>query len=155
MAFGFDWTCSIKPFDQSQNGNIIISAVDNVLTRKEVHDAFYNHEPDYGDTNQKYYWIDCGNARDYGQVVISDLHGRLKNIFDIFGTDLEKQDTVEQQGEGCNYYDRLMEQDLFINDWVSLYTITILKDLIFQKYLDYQGFVFNTDSYDVRKIPIV
>lgn len=154
-AFGLDWERIIKPYDSHKDSeaNITISCVDNINTRMEMLDAFYIKQENYiGDTHKKYLFLDCGNARDFGQVVLSDYGKKLKNMKDIFGEDIHKQDTVEIQGQGCSYQDRLNEQDLFINDWVSLYAITIIKDLLFKKEIDYQGFFFNTSDYLTQKI---
>lgn len=154
-AFGFDWDRSIEAYDSNYDSqcNITIAAVDNIQTRLNMLKYFYTKENGYcNDVSKKYLFIDCGNARDFGQVILSDQKKKLKNIEDIFGKDIHKQDTVDIQGHGCSYAESLLEQDLFINDWVSLYAITIIKDLLFKKEIDYQGFFFNTSDYLTQKI---
>jgi len=150
-AFGYDWESKTEPFNHHDvASNIVISAVDNIGTRHEILDQFFKCN-DGHDVRQPYFIIDCGNARDYGQVILTDYKNKLKNIYDLI-PDWIHQDTKEQQGEGCSYAERLEEQDLFINDWVSLYVITIIKDLLFKKQIDYQGFFFNTSNYETLKI---
>src|SRR5690606_27230332 len=107
-----------------------------------------------GDTRKNYLLFDCGNARNYGQVIMCDHSKKLKNIFDVYGKQLGKQDNIEQQGRGCSYAESLLEQDIFINDWVSLYMVTLLKDLLLVKEIDYQGFFFNTEDCLTQKLMI-
>ena len=155
-AFGLDWEMTVEPYnsDIDDKCNITIAAVDNVVTRQLMLKAFYRKHGSYTpDIKKKYLFIDCGNARDYGQIILSDFNKKLKNIDSII-PNWDKQDTIEQQGQGCSYAESLLEQDLFINDWVSLYAITIIKDLLFKKQIDYQGFFFNTSDYLTQKIMI-
>lgn len=154
-AFGFDWDCHTELYDQKKhsNFNVTISAVDNIAARKEILEGFYDSNS-HNDVEKPYYLFDCGNARDYGQVILCDHQKKLRNLFDIYGSNLEEQDTVEQQGHGCSYAESLLEQDLWINDWVSLYFSMIFKEMLFEKQLDYQGFVFNTSDFQTQKILI-
>lgn len=162
-AFGLDWECKKRKYNYKEdfNTNITIGAVDNVKARKEMVKGLYykdnksiKHRIRFPDTEKPYYLIVCGNARDFGQVILSDRKKELKNIFDIFGDDFRKYSGKKTQGEGCSYWDKLQEQDLFINDWVSMYAIVIIKDMLFKKRIDYQGFFFNTSEYETQKMSI-
>lgn len=156
-AFGYDWqSYNNACFELSQDelsSNITIIAVDNVDSRKELIKWFKESQKHVRDINKKYYLIDCGNGRDFGQVILSDHKGTLKTILD-FTDNLESHDTLEEQGQGCSYMEELQKQDLFINDYVSLYAITMIKELLFNKQIDYQGFFFNTVDYQTKKIMI-
>lgn len=153
MAFGYDWDCLNRKFKHGDHRcNILISCVDNVTARKKMMESFFEKSNSF-DTTKRFYYVDCGNARNFGQVIITDKDRKLKSIEDI-APNWNKQNTKKLQGEGCNYLDRLNEQDLFINDWASMYAITIIKDLLFEKRLNYQGFFFNTNRYETGKLMI-
>lgn len=154
-SFGFDWDCDNEMFTKKNNfhvlNNIVICAVDNVKSRKLILEEFYFARG--SDTNRPFYLIDCGNARDFGQVIFCDQKKELKNFFDYF-PEAKKKETIKIQGRSCSYAESLQEQDLFINDWVSLHAVNLIKKLMFEKQIDYQGVVFNTDSLDSVKMKI-
>ncbi len=151
-AFGYDWDCENVPYSNAHAANIVFSCVDNAEARAKILDAFFKRQQMY-DTRKGFYIFDCGNARDYGQVILTDQKHTLKHIGDIV-PDWDKQDTVEQQGESCSYAESLRKQDLFINDWVALYAVNLFKELLFKKEIDYQGVFFNTADFDAVKIKI-
>ena len=154
MSFGMDWNAfSGKYQDYHRTSNIVISCVDNIPTREYILEKFYQ-KGSFSDTTKKYYLIDCGNARDYGQVILSDHDQKLDNI-NKFVPAWRSQDTVEQQGMGCSYQQSLEEQDLFINDWVSLMAVDLIKELLLKKHLNHQGFFFNQSDCIIQKIKIM
>lgn len=153
IAYDLAWKCSLSDHPDDINKNLIISCVDNTETKQRIIDDFYSKvdEP-VSEQSIKYYLIDCGNGKDFGQVILSDVNKKLKNINDFFGRDLSKFDTKERQGDGCSYRIKLEEQDLFINDLVSIYAVNIIKDLIINKRIYYQGVFFNTTEFLTNKI---
>lgn len=153
-AFSLDWDCENKKFrSEDAKTNIVFGCVDNVPARKKILKEFY-HKSNSRDFEKKFFLIDCGNARDYGQVILSDYEGTLRNINDII-PDWHLQDTEELQGQGCGYMERMMEQDLFINDWVSLHAVNLIKELFFRKHLNYQGVFFDASQGTNNKLEIV
>ncbi len=153
-SFGFDWENSINRFDKSfdEGFNVVISCVDNLKTRKKMINFFYKKKH-YRDTEKGYYFIDAGNGKDFGQVVLFDKKRELKNIFEIY-PNIKESDKKEIQGNGCSFVEKLNEQDLFINDYVSLYIVRLLKELLFLKKINYQGYVFNLKTNEHAKILI-
>lgn len=153
-AFGLDWDSYIKPYDAKNhsNVNIVICAVDNVKARRKIIKGFYEGSGQYH-LSRKFFLIDCGNTRDYGQVILSDNANKLKNIYDI-SPDWDKQDTEEQQGEGCSYAEKLKEQDLFVNDWVSLFAVNFIKELLFNKQISYQAVFFDSNELVTSKLKV-
>ena len=76
MAFGLQWEAynnyldNIKPEDLQYN--LILSAVDNVQTRLNIKEALSIMDtPNREDYGTPFYWIDTGNGKDFGQVVLS------------------------------------------------------------------------------------
>jgi hypothetical protein len=131
----------------------MFSCVDNIEARKQILASFDDDKYNNRDYEKRFYLIDCGNARDYGQVIFTDAKHKLKALSDLV-PDWDKQDTVEQQGPACSYIESLQEQDLYVNDWVSMYAVQMLKELLFRKHIDYQGVFFNTAEFDAVKIKI-
>lgn len=157
LAFNLNWDSYPEYFrGKDIVGNIIISCVDNHKAKKDVIDSFFKKDDKYSiDINKRYFLIDCGNGRDFGQIILTDIDNKLKCFYDFFGKDISKYDTKNLQGEGCTYLDKLNEQDLFINDTISLYVVKIIKDMLFLKQLDYQGYFINTKDELVTKIDLL
>jgi PRTRC genetic system ThiF family protein len=142
-SFGFDWESSHYKYHQKDSDcNIMYMAVDNVDARINMFTDFYTKSNNNTDTKKRFFLIDCGNKKDSGQVILSDQAGKLKNISD-FAPNWKEQDTEEEQGVSCSYIESLNKQDLFVNDWVSLLAVNILKELLLNKAIDYQGYFFN------------
>lgn len=151
FAFGLNWTgYKRKPKAADLSSNFIITCVDNVKTRKEVRNYIAIKNQSY-DFDKNFYWIDCGNGKDFGQVLLSGTaeikkEFNLQDVFDIYG-DISKFDNEESQGiTGCSYADSLEKQDLFINDSVALECAQMVYTFIKNYYLEYKGVVINKNS---------
>lgn len=164
-AFGLDWNAKpsfAKP-DTAWNTNIVITAVDNAKFRNELAKTNVVSGNDY---QKPYYWIDCGNGRDFGQVVLGTFQAidqpksqyetiqTLRNVVDIYG-DLEKYDNTETQGiEGCSVAESLNKQDLFINDDIALQAMKMLWHLLRNYNVEANGAVVNQSSFQQRPMPL-
>lgn len=139
MAYGLDWSCELVKFNENQlYADIVITAVDNVATRRKVNKCFYMGNKIHGHIqNRRKYWIDCGNGRDFGQVVLSDHGHTLANIFDLDPDLKDTMDDVEVQGRGCSYADGLQEQGLFINTEMAQIAVTMLERMLADRYIRY------------------
>jgi PRTRC genetic system ThiF family protein len=152
MAYGIQWEARREKRIPKWGANITISCVDNVEFRKGMskYKAFYN-SPTRFDYRTPFYWIDCGNGKNFGQIVMADfaLHKqkrKLKNVYDIYG-DIQQFDNLENQGIlGCSYEDKLNQQDLFINDEIALKTADLVYKMLRYKQIDYHGVVVNQES---------
>lgn len=170
MIFGTQWEAYDEYCDFVPNSNIVISCVDKIDFRKKMQN-FIKKNKDVKDKNQDYktpfYWLDCGNGKDFGQVVLATLKeveqpnsknfeakSTLKSVYDIFG-DLEKFNTKETQGiESCSFIDSNMEQDLFINEIVSVHAAELLKGIILDLKLHYHGVVINQKIFNNKGIMV-
>lgn len=145
MAYGTQWEAIDKKKDEYWQSNITITCVDNVELRRKMcrRKKGINTNSRRTDYNTPFFWIDCGNGKDFGQVVLTDIEKKLKNVYDIYG-DLEQFDNIENQGIlGCSYEDKLNEQDLFINDEIALKTADLVYKMLRHKQIDYHGAVVN------------
>lgn len=170
MAFGLQWEAVNKYVkgDKLPKANIIITCVDNAKFRLEV-DYFFktqirSHEYDYA---KRYYWMDTGNGKDFGQVILSTIHhidqpqvndfttvDVLPSVIDIFG-DILKDDTKELQGmESCSFAESIQQQDLFINDSISTAAAKMLWRLLKDFFITTNGVMINQSTYQERGLPL-
>ena len=169
MSYGLDWECVNhyvkKTFPKS---NIIITCVDNVDIRSFIHSTrLLNHSNYSNDYKKNFYWLDCGNGKDFGQVVLCSLQPveqpeksiyncqkYLPSVIDIYG-ELEQYNTQETQGiEGCSMAESLAKQDVFINDEIAIQAVKIIQQLVRNFRISYHGAVVNQKTNKVIGIPV-
>lgn len=157
IAYGTDWYSYSEKHHGNFNSNILISCVDNVLFRKHLFHNSANPNKAYQPYEKPYYWLDCGNGKDFGQVVLGDPYdykNGLKSIFRIFN-DMEKYESVEFQGiESCGYADSLEVQDLFINDIIACHACELIWKLFRQEHLEYHGVIINQEKLICKPLKI-
>lgn len=159
MAFSFDWIAVPQRFNEPKiKANILISCVDNVKTRTSLHRKFRKKKRVMNvDYNTSLYWIDCGNGKDFGQVVLGshkitqpkskyETIRELPTILERF-PDLYQYENEEIQGiEGCSMEESLAKQDLFINDMIAVQAADILWKMFRYKFLNISGSVLNLEK---------
>lgn len=137
-AYGLDWKASSKPFKIDWKNtpgyisNIVITAVDSGAFRNKFHTWFRSglgvqavrgvtdqQHRDFGATR---YWLDTGNGKDFGQVVLGAES--LKDAVEVCGTFDERMDE-----ETCSTAESLGRQDLFINRLVADHAVDLLWGL--------------------------
>ena len=168
LSYGLDWDCRNEYVQDIPQANIIISCVDNVKFRNIVHKKFRTkHSGGRSDYNTNYYWLDCGNGKDFGQVVLGtfadikqpqksiyDCQGSLPTVIDIYGK-LSQYDTKEAQGiDGCSMAESLAKQDVFINDEIAIQAVKIVQQLVRNYRISYHGAVVNQATNKVIGIPV-
>jgi PRTRC genetic system ThiF family protein len=130
-------------------GNIIISCVDNVAARKLIYNYVANcsiHE--YHERINNLYWIDTGNGKDFGQVVLSTEKPKLDNVLDMF-PNMEKDEILDDT-PSCSLAEALEKQDLFINTFVAITAAQLVWDLTQLDELNWRGAFINLK----KQIPI-
>ena len=159
FSYGLDWEAYEEYHSGVMDSNITICCVDNMKFRKILYKSKINsrHKEDF---KIPYYLIDCGNGKDFGQVILSNVNDenrsksiqKLKTLYDIF-PNADKQDTTKIQGtRGCSYKEKLEEQDLFINDSIAVDACELLKKMLTVNSIDYQGCIINQSQN--KKLPI-
>ena len=123
------------------NAKIIVGCVDNHLARRVIHERT---------ESQDFYaamrvWIDAGNHRDSGQVVIgsskkpctpydkTSAYAHLPLPSCIFPSLLEPDPAPETNGLSCAELLALGEQDLLINDWMGIVTAQYVRQLLYMQ----------------------
>lgn len=140
--FGTMWKSVNKPFGTAANmrAAIYISCVDSAAARFEIAQVLKaaDRQQHYADTPR--YWMDFGNAKDTGQVILSTI-GTIKQphsekfetvdslpfITDEFAALLVQSDGDEQPS--CSLAEALEKQDLFINSALAQAGCSLLWQL--------------------------
>lgn len=172
-AFGLQWQAIPTAYNRSvinqgfHKANLVISCVDTAKARIEI--AQLQKTPKHDDDQlRQYYWLDLGNARDYGQVILGTLQSikqprkrikniptadRLPTILDLY-PHLERHDNVEEQGHSCSVAQSLASQDLCINSMIAEWGKKILWSLFKQMRIQHHGVYVNLETMTVNPIPI-
>lgn len=168
FAYGLQWDAVNQYVDNVPLANIIITAVDNAGYRmkldKTIKQGLAFNPADY---LKAWYWLDAGNGKDFGQVILSTINvdkderksrykviNELPSVVDIFGN-LKKHDSKKKQGiAGCSIAESLQEQDLFINDAISVQAVNLLWKLIREYNISYHGVIINQATLQQRGIAI-
>jgi len=158
--FGFQWDSYWDRYETFTSGpnlkpDIIISCVDSVKSRKEVHQV-------YVDRASALYWMDIGNEARKAQIILGSTHRNkekrrgsrefLPNFFDEFPG---VKDDPNDNTPSCSAMASLNRQDLFINKIVASYATHMLWTLLKDYMIDYRGMYINLETLQVNKIPIL
>jgi PRTRC genetic system ThiF family protein len=166
--FGLQWQAIPERYNGSLH-NIIITCVDTAKARIQIAKRIYRKKSYYRDQERCFYWIDAGNNKTRGQVVLATVERItgcnyrdkraentdhvpvLPNILELF-PDIEAHDNAAEQGPSCSLAEALGKQDLFINTLASTYAPQLLWTLFTQGRTQVQGAFFNLD--DVRTVAL-
>ncbi|GEM67582.1 thiazole biosynthesis adenylyltransferase ThiF [Sphingobacterium mizutaii NBRC 14946 = DSM 11724] len=155
--FGFDWEAVPENYNE-KTSNFVITCTDNISSRIQVSNLFKKDTSFLNksfDNNSLLYWLDFGNSRNIGQVILgSAFHiGKLalKNVDQLFDLKSNKE---EDQGPSCSLAEALTKQDMFINSTLAQLGCNLLWKLISKGQIDHQGLFLNLDTMNVKGIPI-
>lgn len=165
--FGTDWSAIPYRYGDRDysNANICISCVDSIASRKKIAKVNRNQERVRRvDIEGQYYWLDFGNSRTTGQVILGTLRDieqpktgeyevvkSLKVVTELF--DLSKVNEKDS-GPSCSLAEALRKQDLFINSTLAQLGCALLWKLLSTGSIDYQGLYLNLDTMKVNPIKI-
>lgn len=175
--FGSGWKAEDVLYSETsfRPANITISCVDTAAARIEIskiltdyqdqlllnskNNEYFNSAP----YTTSYYWMDFGNSRDTGQVILGttetiktksfDPPDYLPNVIEKF-PDIEKYDTEKIQGPSCSLADALNKQDLFINSTLAALGCDLLWKLFREGGIEYHGLFLNLKNMKVNPITI-
>ncbi|WP_432328186.1 PRTRC system ThiF family protein [Mucilaginibacter sp. P25] len=175
-AFGLNWKAVTERFDSKliketpelAMAMITVTAVDSVDARFEIADILINtRNKSHYLRNCPKYWLDFGNGRESGQVVLSTVgdikqpeskrfstRASLRMITDEF-PDLLRAGEVKDAGHNCSTSAALDEQDLFINASLAYPGVEILKKMFREGLLFDRGFFYNLKDYRVQPLKII
>ena len=167
--FGLNWESVCAQYPQEQEtANIVITCVDNVKSRIAIgkHLERNKNRGSYGgyDQSQCLYWLDFGNQRDRGQVIlgsIRDIEQPKKSKYETVGYlptvdkffDLTQVDEAES-GPSCSLAEALQKQDLFINSTLAQLGCALLWKLITEGSITTNGLYLNLSTMKVNPIKL-
>jgi PRTRC genetic system ThiF family protein len=173
--FGTAWKAVPRKFDveiiqdMSKEGqtNLYISCVDTAKARFSIAEILesYIGVRTY-ERSRPLYWMDLGNSRDTGQVLISTI-GQLKQpdskkyktvsrlpfLTDMFRTLLAVADESDDT-PSCSLAEALTKQDLFVNSTLANMGASLLWQLFREGVLFNRGFFMNLQDFRTQPIRI-
>lgn len=168
-AWGIETSFSCEKFDPEKHLKsstsdyrsltIIVGCVDNYMARREMHRALDEFRG-YGDAS-RVWWIDGGNGKASGQVLLGSTTKPLKTEQYFTGTsicralpapslqhpDLLRPERIEAKGDAsCPERVRLGEQGLNINQRVAIEMAEMLSSMLLQRNLKRFAVYFDFES---------
>jgi PRTRC genetic system ThiF family protein len=174
--FGTEWMSIPELYCKSPNiresilgANFIISCVDSVNSRKIISSIFrnrknqgdhlkdgYNHYSGH-DYMTSYYWLDLGNNRKTGQIILGTLrkikqpNKKCIDYLPSFNEEFPK--AKESSAEpSCSLAESLSRQDLFINKVMATFASNMLWHLINEFRINYRGIYINLETMKTQPI---
>jgi len=154
--FGLNWKAETERYDKAYcsiakgMASMTISCVDTVKARFEIAEILNTYRRNSGGHRDRpLYWMDFGNSKDTGQVVLSTVGeikqpaskqflpvGNLPYVTDKF-KDLLLQSEKADNTPSCSLAEALASQDLFINSTL----VNFGSSLIWQMFRE--GIIYN------------
>jgi len=165
--FGLQWNAEPILYDLKKhqiNCNILITAVDNVKIRLDIAKLFHNRQLNRGADKKNYYWMDIGNSKTSGQIVLGTMEkikqpNKTKNTIDYLRCitelfpDLQKHEDKDKT-PSCSLAEALDKQDLFINSIIAQYAVNMLWKMFREASIAYHGLFINLETMNVNPIKL-
>lgn len=171
--FGLQWESMPCMFDLTKHKfkcNFLITAVDKVKIRMQIGEKFNKSKEQktnefYANTMENnYYWIDIGNSKTSGQIVLG-TRGKIEQPKKTLNTidylpcittmfpDLQKHEDKDKT-PSCSLAEALDKQDLFINSIMAQYACNMLWKMFKEASLDYHGLYVNLETMNTNPIKV-
>ena len=172
--FGFSWEAKGQRYplkasadrEEPALANIIVTCTDNIRSRMNLWRFLKKHR-EHTSNNERspIYWMDFGNARTTGQVLIGNIRGKIlqpvsneylpvprMNVI----TEEVRYSTIKEKDSGpsCSLAEALQKQDLFINSILAQTGCNILWRMLREGRTFYRGAYLNLDTLRINPIPI-
>ncbi|MBB5395149.1 PRTRC system ThiF family protein [Mucilaginibacter sp. AK015] len=171
--FGTNWRAETIRYDKASikdrdlaSATITISCVDTVDARYEIAEILKHLADQYGGRNRVQYWMDFGNSRSSGQVILSTLEKikqpdselyrpveTLPLVTDEF-KDLLSASEQADHTPSCSLAEALTKQDLFINSALANCGASLLWQLFREGILFNRGFFLNLQDFRTQPLKI-
>lgn len=172
--FGTNWKAVIEQFNTTNlkflpnqgKANIFISCVDTASARFDIakvlegFNGYHNWE-----RNKCLYWMDIGNSRYTGQVILSTIGNIQQPNSKLFRTvsnlayvTEEFRELLESQNDNnepsCSLAEALEKQDLFINSTLANMGASLLWKLFRDGMTQHRGFFLNLSEFKSQPIMV-
>ncbi|MCT1526054.1 PRTRC system ThiF family protein [Sphingobacterium lactis] len=166
-GFGFNWKAVPENFISSSDmASITITCVDNVTSRLQVADCFSKNRYNHYHYSSRQYWMDCGNDKETGQVLLSTIgehdqpqsekyhvQGSLPLITDEYGI-LLRESEMKSTTPSCSLAEALEQQDLFINTNIANIGASLIWKMFRKGMIKNRGFFINLEDFRMQPIKI-
>jgi len=157
-------TDNLHLLPEASKANVYITCVDTVSARFDIANALRKVcRNSRNDRAQPFYWMDCGNSRVTGQVLLATLTeikqpeserfrtvANLPKVTDEFKELLEEVD--DHNEPSCSQADALKKQDLFVNTGVAVNGAELLWQLLCEGMIEHRGVFLNIKKF--KTVPL-
>jgi len=172
---GTNWKAETVKYEKNNFGRlpdnakamITITCVDNVKARFSVAEILKEKDNYRNYSNEPRYWLDFGNSKDIGQVLLSTVGnirqpnsnkyetvGNLPFVTEEFG-ELLWQSETEDDMPSCSLAEALKKQDLYINSTLAQMGCSLLWNLFRNGLTENRGFFLNLKDFRTQPIKVV
>ncbi|MFA6245462.1 MAG: PRTRC system ThiF family protein [Mucilaginibacter sp.] len=171
--FGTNWRAETTRYDKASlkdkdlaSATITISCVDTVDARYEIAEILKHLTDKYGGRNRVQYWMDFGNSRSSGQVILSTLE-KIKQPASKLYRPVENLPIVTEEFKellnasenaddtpSCSLAEALTKQDLFINSALANCGASLLWQMFREGILFNRGFFLNLADFRTQPIKV-
>jgi PRTRC genetic system ThiF family protein len=171
--FGTNWRAETIRYDKKSlkdkdvaSATMTISCVDTVNARYEIAEILKQLANQYGGRNRVQYWMDFGNSRSSGQVILSTLEKikqpaselyrpveQLPLVTDEFSELLSSSEQTDNT-PSCSLAEALTKQDLFINSALANCGASLLWQLFREGILFNRGFFLNLQEFRAQPLKV-
>jgi len=128
--------------------NIIITCVDNVALRRKLSKNL--RKKGCGNSYQQtYYWFDCGNSKDFGQIVLGSYGRkkaeRLKSVVELYPNVKDKPEEPS-----CSLRASLLQQSFMVNKMTGVLLLEMVSSLFLEYQLSTSEVYFNLKPFNIK-----
>lgn len=126
---------------------IVISCVDKVKARREIATVISSNSSHT--TGWNFFvdiWMDIGNEKDFGQIIVGAKAQKIPDVFEVFPN---MEDHEDNDTPSCSIFEALTKQSLFINKFMATFAADMLKELLTEMYLPYSQLYFNLKEHNI------
>ncbi|MCR8557369.1 PRTRC system ThiF family protein [Mucilaginibacter sp. BJC16-A38] len=170
--FGTNWKAVTEKYDKTYNGDntwatLTIGCVDTVQARVEIAQILKKLNKSMGNSrSQPLYYMDFGNSRETGQVILSTI-GKIQQpeskqyrttdtlpmVTDEFAELLAASEAVDNT-PSCSLAEALTKQDLFINSALANCGASLLWQMFREGMLFNRGFFLNLKEFKTQPLKV-
>jgi len=172
--YGTNWKAIPKRYDKKiterlpreTRANITISCVDSVQARFEIAEILAQSTMGISEQNKPLYWLDTGNGKFTGQVVLATIGDIAQPRSKRFGTvsklpfvteefkHLFNQAEQDDDTPSCSLAEALEKQDLFINSTLASVSASLLWQLFREGMIYDRGFFLNLKGFRMQPLKV-
>jgi PRTRC genetic system ThiF family protein len=171
---GTNWKAETQKFQKDSFGRapenakatITLTCVDNVQARFGVAEILKDKDDYSTFYNEPKYWMDFGNSKTTGQVLLStvgvlsqpnsekyETRSNLPFVTEEFG-ELLKQSETKDDTPSCSLAEALEKQSLYINSALAQMGCSLLFDLFRDGLTENRGFFLNLKNFHSQPIKV-